>query len=169
VEIQVITNQLAKFLFDCGESSLNDYFHLFAVKNTELNIGRTYVACTDCAVAGYFTVSTAQVLYDEIPEKIRRKLSRYSVPAFRIGRLAVAKEYQGKGVENYLLQKALCLAVRISVTAAVHVVIIDALNKEVVSFYTKYGFMQLPSHPLMLFLPVQTIARAVTSGTFAPA
>jgi hypothetical protein len=36
-------------------------------------------------------------------------------------------------------------------------VVTDAKDERAVSFYKKYGFVELPDHPNRLFLPMKTI------------
>ena len=44
-----------------------------------------------------------------------------------------------------------------SQTIAVYALIVEALNHDTKRFYEKFGFISLPSRPLNLFLPLQTI------------
>jgi GNAT superfamily N-acetyltransferase len=56
----------------------------------------------------------------------------------RAGRLAVAESHQGTGLGSVLLA--------------------NALNDRAAGFYRHFGFIPLPSQPLRLFLPMDSIA-----------
>jgi predicted N-acetyltransferase YhbS len=148
--------------FDCGHQSLNDYIKHYALKNDLLSISRTFVACMENkSIVGYISLSNAQILAESLPEDIRAKLPRYPVPALRIGRLAVEHNMQGLGIGSWLLKQALVKALQISETTGIYAVLVDAIDDKAKLFYQKYGFISLPSDPLTLFLPLQTIRIAV--------
>ncbi len=59
-------------------------------------------------VAGYYTLALASVALSELPEATAKKLPRYpSVPAVRMGRLAVDREFKGMGLGGAFLADAL--------------------------------------------------------------
>ena len=55
-------------------------------------------------LAGFFALSAGSVSCSDLPESLAKKLPRYPVPMALIGRLAVAQEFQGKGLGSILLQ-----------------------------------------------------------------
>ena len=162
LSLVAVSRTIAKVPFDCGYSELNEYLRRYAVKNDRLSIGKSFLALTDKGeLAGYFTVSTAQIAADALPEETRSKLPRYPVPAFRIGKLAVDRDFQGKGVGRWLLTQALLKAVEVSHSAAVFAVLVDAIDEKAKAFYLKYGFIPFEKRPLTLFLPLATIEEAI--------
>jgi GNAT superfamily N-acetyltransferase len=153
---------LTKTPFDCGYTELNEYLRRYAVKNDRLSIGKTFLALTDKSeLAGYFTVSTAQIAAHALPEETKSRLPRYPIPAFRIGKLAVDHHFQGNGVGRWLLTQALLKAAEVSHSAAVFAVLVDAIDERARAFYLKYGFISFEEHPLSLFLPLATIEEAI--------
>lgn len=157
-----VTKSLTKASFDCGYLELNQYFRHYALKNDQLSIGKTFVAITETEqVAGYMTISTAQIAADSLPEELRIKLPRYPVPAFRIGKLAVDLRFQGSGSGRWLLIQALKKAVEVSSSVGLFAVLVDAIDEKAKSFYVKYGFIPFEGHPLTLFLPLATIKAAI--------
>ncbi|MBN2535977.1 MAG: GNAT family N-acetyltransferase [Spirochaetales bacterium] len=147
--------------FDCGIEELNRYFIQFAFPNDKKNIGKTFVAISPSDLPlGYYTVSMAQILFSELPENLKTGLPRYPIPAMRIGKLAIDKQYQQKGIGSLLLRDALLRAVRISSEIAIYCVLVDALNEKAKGFYLKFGFIPFPSTPLTLVLPLKTIIQA---------
>ena len=39
---------------------------------------------------GYYTIGMSQVKFDSLPEKARRRIPKYPLPAVRVGKLAVS-------------------------------------------------------------------------------
>ena len=55
--------------FDCGTEVLNEFLSRYSLKNDTLGIGRTFVAFDEKEdIVGYFTLATAQVVYEDIPD-----------------------------------------------------------------------------------------------------
>jgi len=163
LSLVLVTKSLTKARFDCGNLELNQYFRLYAHKNDQLSIGKTFVAITETDhVAGYMTISTAQIAAESLPDELRGKLPRYPVPAFRIGRLAVDLRFQGAGSGRWLLSQALNKAVEVSSSVGLFAVLVDAIDEKAKSFYVKYGFIPFESRPLTLFLPLATIKAAIS-------
>ena len=162
-----VNKALTKMPFDCGYPELNQYLRQYALKNDQLSIGKTFIAITeDHEVAGYLTISTAQVAADTLPDDVRAKLPRYPVPAFRIGKLAVDRRFQGSGTGRWILTQAFLKAVEVSNSVGVFAVLVDAIDEKAKGFYLKYGFIPFEAHPLTLFLPLATIkAAGATSPT----
>jgi len=104
-------------------------------------------------LAGYYTLSAASIALADLPLAIQRKLPRYpTVPAARIGRLAVDRAFQGQGLGAALLYDALerVMASGMGVFAA----LVDAKDDNAVRFYEHHGFMRLGSAAQTLFLPL---------------
>jgi GNAT superfamily N-acetyltransferase len=161
-----IIKSLSKSSFDCGYPELNEYLRHYALKNDQLSIGKTFVALSDSEqVAGYLTISTAQISAQSLPETFRMKLPRYPVPAFRIGKLAVDLRFQGTGTGRWILTQALQKAVEVSQTVGLFAVLVDAIDEKAKGFYLKYGFIPFEGQPLTLFLPLATIKAAIDPVT----
>lgn len=145
--------------FDCGETRLNDYIRTQASQDLKKSISAVYVAVTKTnplQVIGYYTLSATHILLSDLPSEIAKSLPRYpEVPAYRIGRLAADRSYQGKGIGKTLLMDALF---KLSILEAPAVgAIVDAKHEQACSFYLKYGFIQFPEQPLKLFIPMKVI------------
>ncbi len=111
-------------------------------------------------VVGFYTLSAFGVALTAFPPAIAKKLPRYPmVPSFLLGRLAVDKRYQGKGVGERLLVDALrrCYTQSHNEVAAPFVVV-EAIDANAVAFYRRFGFEEFPEPISRLFLPVPAIA-----------
>ena len=147
--------------FDCGIEVLNDFLSRYSQKNDSLGIGKTFVALDEKDnIAGYFTLATAQVGFDEIPDDYRGKLPKYPIPALRIARLAVSKDLQGKGVGKWLLAQAFIKIIQVADVTGLYFIIVDAKESSK-SFYEHYGFHKFNDKELCYFILVETVRKAI--------
>ena len=150
--------------FDCGEPALNEYLRKFARQNHESGGAKTFVAIEDRApttILGYYTLSPASLEYALTPAVVSRGLGRYEVPVYRLGRLAVSKAEQGRGLGGGLLLAAgrRCLAVAAEVGGVA--LLIDAKSDRAATWYESFGAVRLDDQLSTLLLPLKTIAAAL--------
>jgi len=87
-----------------------------------------------------------------LPDAWRKRLPR-RIPGVRLGRLAVDRRFQGKGLGELLLVDALTRARRIHAEAGGIGLFVDALDAQASGYYCRFGFEAAPENPLLLFLP----------------
>ncbi|HUR45540.1 MAG TPA: GNAT family N-acetyltransferase [Candidatus Saccharimonadales bacterium] len=151
--------------FDCGSEPLNKYLQQTARQHTDRGISRTFVLVQESAtepkdVAGYFTLNICQLRAGQLPAEVARRLPR-EVAGVKLGRLAVAKGQQGKGIGKLLMVAALKKFVEVFDSAGGIGLFVDAKDSQIQSYYERFGFVPLPDDPLLLFLPLQTIKEAL--------
>lgn len=78
-----------------------------------------------------------------------------------LGRLAVAESHQGMGLGSILLADALQRIAQASQVMAVYAVVVVALNDQAAEFCRQFGFISVPSQPLKLFLPMDSVATLI--------
>ncbi|MCB1873946.1 MAG: GNAT family N-acetyltransferase [Gammaproteobacteria bacterium] len=150
--------------FDCGENSLNQYLYRYANQDIRRRVNRAFVASppdTPRQVIGYYSLSAGSLNANVLPEAFRRRLPKYPVPVVLLGRLAVAESCQGMGLGSILLADALQRIAQASQVMAIYAVVVDALNDQAAEFYRQFSFVPLPSQPLKLFLPMDSVATLV--------
>ena len=143
--------------FRCGEDALDRYFQTQATQDIRRRIANCFVAVETATgrVAAYYTISAASIALVDLPPETTKRLPRYpTVPAVRIGRLAVDREFQGCGLGAALLADAAARALKAD--AAAFTLLVDAKNDQAVAFYRRFGFRILASQPRTLFLPLAT-------------
>lgn len=146
--------------FDCGNSDLNEYLKKYARQNHRKGIATTFIAIPENEnrdVVGYYSVSMAEIKRESLPETYRKGLPRYPLPAMKIGKLAVDKTMQGRGLGKVLLMECFKKAVRLSSEVGIFAVAVDAFDEEAKAFYLKYGLIALEDNQLSLFIPMKTI------------
>ena len=100
-------------------------------------------------------VAACFVALADLPVSISKKLPRYpTVPAVRMGRLAVDEAFSGQGLGGALLADALERAARPEIAA--HALMVDAKDGHAAAFFGHHGFIAQPDSPLTLFLPLTT-------------
>lgn len=118
-----------------------------------------FIALAHERIVGYYTLASTSLLLSDLPASIGKKLPRYpSVPAVRMGRLAVDQHFKGQGLGGALLADALDRAVNSEIAA--YALVVDAKDDSAGAFYRHHGFIGLPDSPLTLFLPLATVRRA---------
>jgi GNAT superfamily N-acetyltransferase len=146
--------------FHCTSEALNRYLREQATQDARRRVAACFVALDATQrIAGYYTLASASVLLNALPASVGKKLPRYpTIPAIRMGRLAVDQAFQGQGLGGALLADALDRAVRAEIAA--YALIVDAKDKPAAAFYLHHGFLALPQAPLTLFLPLATVRLA---------
>jgi len=146
--------------FCCGYEALDHYFSAQVGQDIKRNITKCFVAVDNVnqQTAGYYTLSAAQIPLPGLPKEIARKMPRYdAVPASRIGRLAVDRRYQGKGIGSALIADALLRSSHSSM--AVYALLVDAKNEQAEAFYLHHSFIPCIGALHTLFLPLKTISK----------
>ncbi len=143
--------------FDCGVPALNEYLQRYAEQHRRKGISAAYVLVDSAAVStvlGYYTLSAAEVDIAQLADADRRRLPRYPVPCFRMGRLACRIDQQGRGLGKLLVGCAVdrCLKAREQVAA--YALIVDAKDETAKRFYEHFGFRRLMDRDLTLYLPL---------------
>ena len=143
--------------FDCGVPALNDYLSRFATQHRRRGVSQTYVLVDPAEpslVLGYYTLSAAQIDAVELSDRDRKRLPRYPVPCFRMGRLACRSDHQGQGLGQLLIGCAVerCLKAREEIAS--FALVVDAKDAEAKAFYEHYGFSPCIDRPLTLYLPL---------------
>lgn len=143
--------------FDCGVPALDRYLREQVNQDVRRHITACFVALTEeSRVIAYYTLASASLLLADLPAEQSRRLPRYpTVPAVRLGRLAVDRHCAGQGLGGALLADALLRAVRPGIAA--HALLVDAKDERAAASYRHHGFLSLPDTPQVLFLPLATV------------
>lgn len=149
--------------FNSGSKALDDYFRQQITQDMRRRVTACFVALDrGQQIAGYYTLASASLLFSDLPDTLAKKLPRYpSVPAIRMGRLAVDRGFQGQGLGAALLADALRRAIRSEIAA--YAMLVDAKNDSAAGFYQHHGFILLADSPLTLFLPLATAKPLLSS------
>jgi len=143
--------------FSCGIPELDEYLRRFAGQHRRQGVSTVYVLAdsgSPSLVLGYNTLSAAQMDAAELNDADRRKLPRYPVPCFRMGRLACRADRQGQGLGKLLIACAVERCVQARKQVAAFALIVDAKNSDARAFYEHYGFTPCVDASMTLYLPL---------------
>ena len=148
--------------FDCGKAALNDWLRSRAARSEGLS-SRCYVVCAGRTVVGYYSLSTGAERHNgagRAPRALRANMPD-PTPVMVLGRLAVDKEFQGRGIGKDMLRDALQRVLAASRVVGARAVIVHAIDDEAVPFYAGFGFHSFAGDARTMFLPIESIKRAV--------
>ncbi len=153
--------------FDCGKEPLNHYIRQVARQHAERGISRTFVlvgedAETPKTILGFFSLAACEGESAALPAALAKKFPR-KIPAVRLGRLAVSKNWQGRGLGRDLVCMALIKTAESAERIGMAGLFVDAKDGSVAEFYKRFGFEPLPEAPLTLFMPFATLRKAMTA------
>lgn len=131
--------------FESGEPVLDEWLRRRALPNLQMAASRTYVVCPTGSnmIAGYFSLSMGQILGHEVTGAMRRNMPR-QIPAVTLGRLAIDRKWQGRGLGTALLADVVRRALRASSEVVARLVIVQAISPAAEAFYIHHGFTRLP-------------------------
>jgi ribosomal protein S18 acetylase RimI-like enzyme len=163
--VEILHSQHDRTSFACGVAVLDGYFRQIASQDIRRRLSNCFVAVDPKAtVAGYYTFAATGVPLIELPAEETRRLPRYPlVPAGLIGRLAVDRRFQNRGVGSLMIVDAVARAMRAD--TAIYALVVDAKDDAALHFYIHHGFRPFLSRPMTLFLPLAEAARRLRSRT----
>jgi GNAT superfamily N-acetyltransferase len=148
--------------FDCGVTALNEYLRTGLGQHGRRDLTRGYVAVeSGNRIVGYFTLAAGRLSVSVFPERGGLP-AKMPLPTTLLGRLAVDKAWQGRGIGAALLAYALRAAVDGAESIASAVIEVDAKDDAARSFYAKFGFQSLKDDRLHMILPMETARKAIS-------
>ncbi len=136
--------------FDCGQTDLNAWLLKYALQNQASNSAQTYVGVVNDQVVGYYSLAVGQVEYAEAPERVQKGLARHPVPIMLLARLAVHKDWQGKGIGKGLLKDAVLRTMQAADIAGIRALALHAKDDQARRYYEQFDFIPSPTDPLHL-------------------
>jgi len=140
--------------FACGVDSLDDWLKRRAHPNQVNGASRTYVVTEGKRVVGYYCLASGALELSDTPTSIRRNMPD-PVPVAILGRLAVDKSCQGRGIGVALLQDAVVRTAQAGSILGIRGLLVHALSIEAKAFYEHHGFVASPTQPMTLILSLK--------------
>lgn len=140
--------------FDSGNPILDSWLKERALRNEGL-ASRTYVVCGDGFMAAYYALAAGSVERSAVPGKIRRNMPE-PVPVMVLGRLAVDRRCQGRGIGRALIRDAMFRALKAGEIAGIRAMLVKAIDVDASAFYRHCGFLEGPN-PLTLLFPLDAL------------
>jgi GNAT superfamily N-acetyltransferase len=140
--------------FTCGVDSLDEWLKKRAHPNQVNGASRTYVVTEGKKVVGYYCLASGALELSDTPTSIRRNMPD-PVPVAILGRLAVDKSCQGRGLGVALLQNAVIRTAQAGGILGIRGLLVHALSIEAMAFYEHHGFVASPTQPMTLILSLK--------------
>ncbi len=143
--------------FASGEAKLDQYLQRFASQHTKKDVSVVRVLVDHEApsfILGFYSLSAAQVDVEHLAAQQAKKLPRFPVPCFRMGRLAVDSTQHGKGYGRTLVGLAVSRCLEAKKHIAAYALIVDAKHVDAKAFYEHCGFTACVGMPLTHYLPL---------------
>ena len=147
--------------FDSGVPVLDDWLRKRAVANEETGASRTYVVCAGRRVVGYYALATGGVAQAQAPGRVRRNMPD-PVPVMILGRLAVDRDWQGRGLGRSLLRDAVLRTLQAAEIIGIRAILVDAISDEAKKFYERHGFTVSPVDPMILMITIADARKALS-------
>jgi GNAT superfamily N-acetyltransferase len=163
-----LTDEHNRDAFSCGEPTLDDWLRRQARRNEESGASRTYVVCNGLTVVGYYSLSTGAVIRADAPKRIQRNMPD-PIPVMVLGRLATDQRFQGRGIGKALLRDAILRVLQAAEIAGIRAILVHAISDSAKLFYLQNGFLESPTEPMTLCLPIEMARRAIQSRSHLPA
>ena len=158
-QVVALDSSYDRTAFNSGSEPLDNYFQKQVTQDIKRRVTACFIAVTnEKHIAGFYTLASSSMLLSDLPQETLKKLPRYpSVPAIRMGRLAVDHNFKGQGIGGALLINALLRSAKSEIAA--YALVVDAKDETAASFYKHHGFIAFPNSPLVLFIPLATVSK----------
>lgn len=148
--------------FDSGNSQLDDWLKRRGLKNERQGASRTYVLCSGKIVIAYYCLANGAVAQASATGRVRRNMPD-PIPVMVIGRLAVDRCWQGKGIGRALLRDAILRTLQAAEIAGIRAILVHAISEDAKQFYEKCGFTASSVDPMTLMIKVKDAAASLGS------
>lgn len=146
--------------FQSGEISLDDWLRRRAPSNQVSGASRTYVLCNGNRVVAYYALASGVVAVRNAPGRFRRNMPD-PIPIVLLGRLAVDRNWQGRGIGRALFRDAARRVVNAADAIGIRGIVVHAISEEAKSFYSALGFEESPLDPMTLMVTLADVRAAL--------
>ena len=146
--------------FDSGVPDLDEWLRRRAAGNEATGASRTYVVRAAGRVVGYYALAAGGVAQATATGRVRRNMPD-PVPVMVLGRLAVDRNCQGRGIAKGLLRDAILRTLQVARMAGIRALLVHAISPEAKRFYEHCGFLASSVDPMTLMITVADAERAL--------
>ena len=161
LRIEKLSREHAVEAFDCAEPALNRYLARHALANQQADAGATYVGLAGEIVVGFHTLTVGEVGYAQAPVRLSKGLAHHPVPLMLLARLAVHRDWQGRGLGAGLLKDALRRTAQAAEIVGIRALVVHAKDDKARAFYRHFDFIDSPTDPMHLYLLMKDLRRWV--------
>lgn len=148
--------------FDCGVPPLDDWLKRRARGNAASGASHTYVACEGAQAVGYYALAAGAVAVTSAPGRFRRNMPD-PIPIVVLGRLAIHRSQQGKGLGRALFRDAGLRVLQAAGIIGVRGVLVDAISDDAKAFYLASGMVVSPLDPMTLMVTLADLRASLAA------
>jgi GNAT superfamily N-acetyltransferase len=148
--------------FFSGVSSLDDWLKRRARANQVSGASRTFVAADSHKVVGYYALASGAIAAAGSVGRFRRNMPD-PIPVVVLGRLAVDRSQQGRGLGRALFRDCALRVAHAADTIGIRGIIVHAISDQAKAFYQALGFDPSPIEPMTLMVTLADI-RSIDAG-----
>jgi GNAT superfamily N-acetyltransferase len=142
--------------FYSGEPALDDWLKRRALANQASGASRTYVLCQDTRVVAYYALASGAIAVSSTPGRFRRNMPN-PIPVVVLARLAVDKDWQGRGIGRGLFRDATLRVAQAADVIGIRGIVVHAISENARSFYLAIGFDPSPLERMTLMVTLADI------------
>jgi len=135
--------------FGSGVPVLDDWLKRRARANQASGASRVYVLCEETRVVAYYALASGAVEIQEATGRVRRNMPD-PVPIAVLGRLAVDRSQQGRGLGRALMRDASKRVLHAADIIGIRTLVVHALSEEAKAFYLALGLEASALYPMTL-------------------
>ena len=105
-------------------------------------------------VIGYYALAAGSIASEVATGRLRRDMPD-PLPVIVLGRLAVHREWSGRGIGSGLLKDAVLRSMQAAELIGVRALLCHVIDDEAKAFYLKYGFVEPPPDSRTLLVGLQ--------------
>lgn len=148
--------------FDSGEPTLDDWLRKRALPNEQGGASRTYVVTAGGRVVGFYCLASGSVAKQAATGNIRRNMPE-PIPVMILGRLAIDRAFQGRGLGKALLRDGVLRTLQAAAIAGIRAILLHAISEKAKLVYVHCGFSESPLDPMAMMISVAA-AEKILSG-----
>src|SRR5271165_4336069 len=142
--------------FFSGVTSLDDWLKRRARANQVSGASRTYVIADGHKAVGYYALASGAIAAADSVGRFRRNMPD-PIPVAVLGRLAVDRSQQGRGLGRALFRDCALRVAHAADTIGIRGIIVHAISEQAKTFYLALGFDASPSDPMTLMVTLGDI------------
>ena len=148
--------------FLCGVASMDDWLKRRARPNQVSGASRTFVVADNHKVVGYYALASGAIAVEAGVGRFRRNMPD-PIPVAVLGRLAVDRSQQGRGLGRALFRDCAMRVANAADTIGIRGIIVHAISEQAKAFYLALGFDASPKEPMMLMVTLGDIRKLISS------
>ena len=142
--------------FFSGVTSLDDWLKRRARANQLSGASRTFVVAENHNVVGYYALASGAIAAPSSVGRFRRNMPD-PIPVAVLGRLAIDRSWQGKGLGRALFRDCALRVAHAADTIGIRGIVVHAISDQAKAFYLALGFDPSPAEPMTLMVTLADI------------